>query len=101
MNQIQKIICCCGNGLGSSMIVQMNVEILLKQMGLHNIAVRHTSITEVNASQADLFVVGLDIEPQMKTYPRVIILKDLVNLEELKEKLLLAFSYEDNTFHIK
>ena len=34
MAEIKSIMCCCGSGLGSSMMVQMNIEKALKNMGI-------------------------------------------------------------------
>ena len=56
---IRSIMCCCGSGLGSSMMVSMNVEKALKNLGITGVSVDHTSLSEVNPNSADLFVVGL------------------------------------------
>ena len=32
MAEIRKVMCCCGSGLGSSMMVQMNIEKALKKI---------------------------------------------------------------------
>ena len=101
MKKIRSIMCCCGSGLGSSMMVEMNIQNILKNMDLHTISVGHTSLSEVTPTMAALFVVGLDIEHQMRQYPRVIVLKDLVSNEELSEKLKEAFSKEEDTYIIK
>ena len=40
---IKKIMCCCGSGLGSSMLVRMNVEKVLNKLGKSGIEVTHSS----------------------------------------------------------
>ena len=45
--EIRSIMCCCGQGLGSSMIVSMNVEKALKKLGVSGVKVEHTAIGEV------------------------------------------------------
>ena len=36
---IKSIMCCCGSGLGSSMLVRMNVEKTLQKIGVYRIPV--------------------------------------------------------------
>ena len=33
MTEIRKVMCCCGQGLGSSMMVEMNIQKALKKLG--------------------------------------------------------------------
>ncbi len=94
-------MCCCGSGLGSSMMVQMNIEKALKNMGIEGVSAAHTSLSEANPNAADLFVVGKDIAPQMKDYPRVVVLQKIMSMKELTEKLEKAFAEEADTFHIE
>ena len=100
MAQIKSIMCCCGSGLGSSMMVQMNIEKALKNMGVTGVSAAHTSLSEVNPKAADLFVVGKDIYPQVKDYPRVICLKKIMSMKELTEKLEIAFAKEEDEYQI-
>ncbi len=94
-------MCCCGSGLGSSMMVQMNIEKALKNMGITGVTAEHTSLSECNPNSADLFVVGKDIAPQLKDYPRVVVLDKIMSMKELSEKLEKAFAEEADEFHIE
>ncbi len=85
------VSCCCSNGLGSSMIVSMNVRSVLNSMGLAEITVRHIPLSDASASPEDLFVVGLDLAPQMRGFRRVVVLHDLISRKELEQKLRAAF----------
>ncbi|MCF0106292.1 MAG: PTS ascorbate transporter subunit IIB [Holdemanella sp.] len=82
------------------MMVQMNIEKALKNMGITGVTAAHTSLSEVNPKAADLFVVGKDIYPQVKNYPRVICLKKIMSMKELTDKLQIAFSTEADEFQI-
>ena len=86
--EIRSIMCCCGQGLGSSMIVSMNVEKALKKLGVSGVKVEHGEITE---NSADLFVVGADLAPQMTNYKNKIILNQLMDMNEIETKLKEAF----------
>ena len=98
MAEIKSIMCCCGSGLGSSMMVQMNIEKALKN--ITGVTAGHTSLSEVSPAAADLFVVGRDIAPVLKDYPRVVVLTKIMSMKELTEKLEKAFAMTDDTFHI-
>lgn len=100
MAKINSVMCCCGSGLGSSMMVQMNIEKALKNLGISGVTAAHTSLSEVSPKSADLFVVGRDIYPQLKSYPRVICLKNIMSKKELEAKLKEAFEKEEDTFQI-
>ena len=95
------ISCCCSNGLGSSMIVSMNVRSVLQSMGITGMTVRHLPLTDANASPGDLFVVGLDIAPQMRSFRQVIVLHDLIDRSELEGKLREAFERKGEAFRIE
>ena len=100
MAKIRKIMCCCGSGLGSSLMVQMNIEKALKNLGIEGVEADHTSLSEINVRSADLFVVGKDIAPRIKDYPRVVDLNKIMSMKELTEKLEQAFAIEGDEIHI-
>jgi PTS system ascorbate-specific IIB component len=86
--QIQKIMCCCGSGLGSSMLVRMNVEKVLKKYGIQNdIEVIHTSVSDATEGAADLFVVGGDLGEFVEGLSNKIILANIMDMVELEAKL--------------
>lgn len=88
---IHSIMCCCGQGLGSSMIVSMNVERALKNLGIKGVSVDHTALSEISPNSADLFVVGRDLAPQLTSYKNKIVLNQLMDMNELTTKLKEAF----------
>ena len=58
MNQIRRIMCCCGNGVGSSLMMQMTVEEALDILGIYDIEVTFGLMSEAIYGRADLFVVS-------------------------------------------
>lgn len=86
---IQKIMCACGSGLGSSLIVRMNTEEALKELGMEGIEVLHSTISDIAPGVADLFVVGGDLGDFIDGVDesQKIILTNLLDKEELKGKL--------------
>ena len=43
---VSKIMCCCGSGIGSSLMIRLNVEKVLKKMGKTGIEVVHSTTSE-------------------------------------------------------
>lgn len=86
--EVNRIMCCCGSGLGSSMLVRMNVEKILKNHNLQNeIEVVHSSVSDAVEGAADLFVVGGDLEEFVSSLPNKITLDNIMDVEELEAKL--------------
>lgn len=87
----KNIVCCCGNGLGSSMMVSMNIEKVLKNLGISGISVSHTTLSEIPDNTEDLLVVGSDLAVQVKNYKHKIILDKLMDMKEIEDKLIRSF----------
>ncbi|MDD6640115.1 MAG: PTS sugar transporter subunit IIB [Erysipelotrichaceae bacterium] len=101
MNEYLRIICCCGSGLGSSLILSLNIDNYIKNHKLKNISVSHSSISEVNKKSADIVVVGLDVYPLFLDYNKVVVIKDIISYEELDSKLTLALNNKEEKYLIK
>lgn len=78
--------------MGSSFIVQMNVESVLKKHGIEGVSVDHVSVSEISMHRVDLFVVGSDLASFLADKPRVVTLGNIMSVPELEEKLLAAFA---------
>lgn len=82
-----KILVVCGNGLGSSFIVEMNVKKVLIELDLHA-DVSHTDLASGKTEYADYYIGSVEIMEQMQDGVRkTISLKNLFDLNELKETL--------------
>lgn len=86
---VKKIMCACGSGLGSSLMVQMNIDDVLAELGRSDISVDHTTISDVQPGAADLFVIGRDLESFVSGIPEEqrIVLTNIVDKDELRTKL--------------
>ncbi len=69
------------------MLVRMNVEKALKQMGVSGVDVSHSSVSDAVEGAADLFVVGKDLEEFVQNLTNVIVLDNIMDMNELSEKL--------------
>lgn len=92
--EVHKIMCACGMGLGSSLMVEMNINDVLKKMGKSDIQVTHSTTSDVKPGAADLFVVGRDLADFIKDVPEdsKVIINNIVDKNELQEKLTEAFA---------
>ena len=80
----------CQSGLGSSFMVQMNIQNLLKQENVkEDIQVDHSDIGSATPDQADYFFLDPTLATSAGNLPkdRLIILNSLVDPNELKEKV--------------
>lgn len=87
--EVHKIMCACGSGLGSSLMVEMNINDVLKKMGKSDIQVSHSTTSDVKPGAADLFVVGRDLADFIKGVPQedIVVLNNIIDKGELEEKL--------------
>ena len=85
--KIKKIMCCCGQGLGSSMIVKMNAEDVLKSMGITGVEIFHSTLSDANPTAADLFIVGADLQHFVGSLPNKVVLHNILDKNELEQKL--------------
>ncbi|MEE3928086.1 PTS sugar transporter subunit IIB [Mycoplasmopsis ciconiae] len=85
----------CGSGLGSSLLVEMNVKSVMDKLGLDYDEVSHTNISSFNANQADLVVVGADVAPALD-FPedKKIVLLNILSKQELEDKLKKYFKID-------
>lgn len=59
-----KIVCVCGMGLGSSVIAKMNIEQVLKDMGL-SATVETCDLGSIRSIQADVYVTTRELAATM------------------------------------
>ncbi|EMT45806.1 PTS sugar transporter subunit IIB [Anoxybacillus flavithermus] len=84
---MKKILVVCGNGLGSSFIVEMNVRTVLKQLGMEA-EVSHTDLATSKTEKADLYLGAKDLVDVLDDGTRnVAKLTNLLDLDELRSVL--------------
>ncbi|HBI64265.1 MAG TPA: PTS ascorbate transporter subunit IIB [Clostridiales bacterium] len=95
MMAIKKIMCFCGSGLGTSFVMEMNAKKALKQLGITDVEVVHSTIDDVMEGAADLFICSADLLPNAEKAGKAIGLKNMVAMKEIKEKLQAVFEEEN------
>ena len=85
---MKKIMAVCGSGLGSSFMVEMNITDVLNELGVADqYEASHTSLADVTASDADIFVTGADLADSASHLSELIVLDSLLDKDELKAKI--------------
>lgn len=78
----------CGSGLGSSLLVEMNVKSVLDANGVEYESVEHTNISSFNKNGVDFVVVGIDVAPTLDIEEdKKIVLLNILSKDELEKKL--------------
>lgn len=92
--EVHKIVCACGSGLGSSLMVEMNVNDVLKTMDRADIQVTHCTLDDVKPGAADLYVVSSDLANKLEGIPdeNKLVLSNIVDKVELADSLTAAFA---------
>lgn len=83
-----KFLCICQSGLGSSFMVQMNIQNLLNSEGVtEEISVEHADVGSTSADMADYFFVEKTLGDAVSDLPqdRVVLLNSLIDQNEIKD----------------
>ena len=89
-----KVLAACGNGMGSSQIIKMRIEQVLRQLGL-DFKVDHSSVGEAKgqAKNYDLVLVAQQLAKEFTNVPetcKVVGLVNLLSAQEIEEKVKAA-----------
>lgn len=97
-----KITAVCQSGLGTSFMVQMNIEEALRNFGVEmdNFEVDHTDSGSVSPSMADYFFVEATLAPALTSIPaeKIVTLDSIIDADEVKVKVEQLLD-ENNIVH--
>ncbi|MFJ5564526.1 PTS sugar transporter subunit IIB [Lysinibacillus xylanilyticus] len=82
-----KILVVCGNGLGSSFIMELNVKKALTELG--KVAeVTHTDLASAKAEKADIYIGAEEIVNQLgEGRGHIVSIVNMMSISEIKSKL--------------
>lgn len=87
-----KILVCCGSGLGSSFMIEMNIQNILNKLGISGIDVSHSDLSSAKGMSADIYVSTRDLSSQLEGLGgEIISLNNMIDMDELRDKLLETF----------
>ncbi|EOL44675.1 PTS sugar transporter subunit IIB [Enterococcus phoeniculicola] len=82
-----KVAAVCGSGLGSSFMVEMNINSVLNELGVSGVDVAHYDLGSAAPEMADVFFVGSDLADSAQHLGEVVVLDSIIDLDELREKV--------------
>ena len=88
-----KILAVCGMGLGSGLLLRMQAEKALRQLGIvdADLEVADIGSARAMAQTADLIITSNELAEQLgRVKPRVVTISNFVDLKEMVEKLRAA-----------
>lgn len=81
----------CGMGFGTSMMLKLFIDDILKAEGLKAETVPW-DLGSFKGNHADIVVAPYDMQPHLKDCPSIVIyIKNLVDKKEIREKVLAAY----------
>lgn len=82
-----KFAAVCGSGLGSSFMVEMNINTVLNDLNVEGVEVAHYDMGSASPELADVFFVAKDLEESASHLGEVVVLDSIIDLDELSEKV--------------
>lgn len=83
-----KIVTVCGMGFGTSMILKLSIDKILKEEGIAA-TVDPVDLGSFKTMEADIIVAPLDMEKNVTgTAADVVLIRNLIDVNEIREKLL-------------
>ena len=89
-----KILCVCGLGMGSSLILKMTVEKAMQQLGIP-CEVEHQAAGMMSGLEPDLIVASQDFADELAGRDNVVFVTNVVKVDEAKANIE-AFLAERN-----
>lgn len=81
-----KILCVCGFGMGSSLILKMTVEKAMKELDIA-CDVQHEAAGMIGGASADIIVASPDFQDELRDHDNTVFVKNIVNVPEVKGTL--------------
>ncbi|CEI82596.1 PTS lactose transporter subunit IIB [Oceanobacillus oncorhynchi subsp. incaldanensis] len=82
-----KFLTVCGSGLGTSFMVEMNINQILQELGVEGIEVAHSDLSSATPGDADVFFLAKDIADGGGHLGEVVVLESIIDMDELREKV--------------
>nr|WP_231918075.1 MULTISPECIES: hypothetical protein [unclassified Spiroplasma] len=89
VSERNKLVAVCGQGLGSSLLIEINIKNIIEELKLDNIEVNHTNVNSFDSNDQKILAVicGSDLVDSVHYEPKIV-LDNLLNKDELKSKLI-------------
>ncbi|MFC4025162.1 PTS sugar transporter subunit IIB [Oceanobacillus longus] len=82
-----KILAVCGSGLGTSFMVEMNINQILGELGVTGVEVSHSDLSSATPADADVFFLAKDIAEGGEHLGEVVVMESIIDMDELRTKV--------------
>lgn len=82
-----KIVAVCGSGLGSSFMLEMNVQDILRDLGVSGIEVSHTDVGSATPDMADVWICAKDVAESIENLGEVVVIDSIIDNDSIREKV--------------
>jgi ascorbate PTS system EIIB component len=84
---MMKILCVCGLGQGTSLILRMNVETVLRELGVQA-DVENTDVSSASSERPDFIITSNELAQSLEGHSsKVIIVNNYFDMNEIKMAL--------------
>jgi len=84
---MNKLLCVCGLGQGTSLILRMNVETVCRELGTQA-EVEHTDVSSASGQAADYILTSNELAQSLQGHSaKIIVIDNYFDLAEIKSKL--------------
>jgi PTS system ascorbate-specific IIB component len=92
---MRKILVVCSSGLGTSLMIRLNLESILREMGMQ-VNVEHADASSISYHQADLVIGARQIVESLaeRIGAEALGLASITDREHLRERLLASSFYQ-------
>ncbi len=86
MSRKYEVLCVCGFGIGSSLLLKMNADTVLAKAG-YDAKVDPMDVTSANGRKPDLVLTSAEIATQLPEFDcAVVVIDNFMDLEEIRVK---------------
>ncbi|MGE4723997.1 PTS sugar transporter subunit IIB [Yersinia enterocolitica] len=89
-----KITVVCGNGLGTSLMMEISIKNILKELAV-NAEVDHVDLGSAKGTPSDIFISTKDIAEQLVAQAvggKIVALDNMIDKKAMKERLSVALT---------
>ncbi|OMF28062.1 hypothetical protein BK133_18765 [Paenibacillus sp. FSL H8-0548] len=92
---MRQIIVACNSGLGTSLMIRINIEAILVELNV-NVSIVHTDLSSLNSYQPQLIVCSSFIKDSIEDVGDVEIigLDDIMNRQYVKQELMKSVVFQ-------
>lgn len=83
---MKKVLCVCGVGQGTSLLLKMNVADILQEKGI-SADVDNCDLTSASGENADLIVTNSEFSKQINNDAPIVIVENYFDKNEIREKI--------------